>query len=92
MAELALTTTQREESQVELERIQGNLDALQAELAATAAAIGLQGPHVVLLGRCLDGVTAALNQSAVVDDNAAATLASVAATCEQARAAITGAP
>ena len=92
ISELSAVTEQRETAQAELSRLQGNLDAVRVELTETTATIGLQGPHVVLLGRCLDGVTAALNQSAVVDAGAGATLAAVAATCEEARSAIKQGP
>jgi hypothetical protein len=92
VSELHSVTAQRHVAQGDVVRIQGNLEAVQGELAATHATIGVQGPHVVLLGQCLDGVIAALNQSAVGGDGVAATLAGVAATCEQARSALTGGP
>jgi hypothetical protein len=92
ISELTLVTAQRTEAQAELERIQGDLRAVQTELDVTSVTIRLQGPQAELLGRCLDGVTAALNQSAVVDGGAGLTLAAVATTCEQARAAIPGGP
>ena len=91
-SELSSVTVQRAAARAELARIQGSLDAVRIGSAETTATIGLQGPHVVLLGQCLDGVTAALNQSAVVDAGASATLAAVAATCEEARSAITQGP
>jgi hypothetical protein len=92
VSELHSVAAQRHVAQGDVTRTEGNLEAVQGELAATNATIGLQGPHVVLLGQCLDGVSAAMNQSAVGGDGTAAALAAVASTCEQARTAIAGAP
>jgi len=85
-------TAQRDASQRRLAAVQQQLQGVQQQLASTSEAVALQGPQIEALGRCLNGVSSALNQAAVADTGATRTLLAAQVGCREAQAAISGAP
>jgi chromosome segregation ATPase len=88
----ASATAQRDELRQELTRLQQQLQATQQQLAATSQVVALQGPQIEALGRCLNGVSSALNQTSVADIGAIPTLQAAQLLCAEAQAALTGTP
>ena len=90
--EAARRTAGRDEFQRQLEDAQQQLAAVQGQISSTSQLVFLTGPQLEVLGRCLNAVSAALNQAAIDDPGAGNTLAVGQAACTEAAAILTNAP
>jgi chromosome segregation ATPase len=88
----ASASAQRDEVRQRLTDLQQQLQAVQQQVAATSEVVALQGPQIEALGRCLNGVSAALNQAAVADTGANRTLEAAQLVCAEAQGVIRGTP
>lgn len=90
--EAARRTASRDTFRRQVESARQQLAAVQGEISSTTTLVFLTGPQLEVLGRCLNGVSAAVNQAAVGDPSAGVTLASGQAACAEAAAILGGAP
>jgi septal ring factor EnvC (AmiA/AmiB activator) len=90
--EAARRTASRDEFRRQLETARQQLEAVQGQISSTTELVYLTGPQLEVLGRCLNSVSAALNQAAVDDPGAGNTLAVGQAACTEAAAILTNAP
>jgi hypothetical protein len=84
--EAARRTAGRDDFLRQLDAARRQLAAVQGQISTTATLVFLTGPQLEVLGRCLNGVSAALNQAAVDDPGAGDTLTAGRVACTEAAA------